>query len=200
MATLALLGGSLLGGLFGDKKKSSQKIDQTSSPFFSPEFSGLKDKLIANAMRTLGGSGGYNAAHNITNANLNNISMAGDSAQKGLAARLSSMGIRGQAAAMPQANLAGSVFGQHVGALNQEPILGRQFNQEDFQQAMAALGLGRGTHTTGTTTGTETGGGGIGGGLNDLGGMIGFLASNGMLNFGGVKKPGITGGGGGGAW
>lgn len=180
---------SFVSGLFGNKRKQTQQINQrsTSTPTFGAEFSGLKDRVIAQAMRQLGGSGGFNAARNITNQRLNATSMAGAAAQKGLAARLSSQGIRGMAAGIPQASLASGIFSEHVGALNEEPILGRQFGVEDLQQAMGVLGLGRGTSTTttGTTTGETTDGGGIGGGIGDLGEMIGWLASQGYLNFGG---------------
>jgi len=183
---------SFIGGLVGNKRKQTNQINQTSTstPTWGPEFSGLKDRAIAQAMRQLNGMGGFNAARNITNQRLNSTAMAGNAAQKGLSARLSAQGIRGMAAGIPQANLASGIFSEQVGAMNEEPILGRQFSMEDLQQAMGVLGMGRGTttRTTGTSTGTETSGGGIGGGLTDLGEMIGWLASQGMLNFG--KKGG----------
>lgn len=183
---------SFIGGLFGNKRQQTQQINQrsVSTPTFGPEFSGLKDRVISMAMKNLNGVGGYNAARNITNSRLNNIAMGGAAAQKGLAAKLSMQGIRGMASALPQANLASSVFGEQVGAMNDEAILGRQFSAEDLAQAMGVLGLGRGTSTTttGTTTGTGTEGGGIGGGISDLGEMIGWLSSLGAFGGGGIQK------------
>lgn len=191
MATLplwaigALGGASFLGGLFGNRQKQTQSGTSTSTPTFGPEFAGLRDRLIASSMRGLSGFGGYNLAHNITNQNLQGVNEASNAASTGLRAKLQAMGIRGQAAGVPLGALENARFGAQVGTLNQEPLLGRQFQQEDLAQALGVLGLGRGTSTTSTGTATGTMGGGLGGGLGDLGSILGYLSAQGLLGGGG---------------
>lgn len=192
---IALGAASFLGGMFG-KNKQTQRQTSTTTPTFDPAFGGLRDKLIAQAMR-LSGSGGFDAARNITNTNLQNLNDAAGAARMGLGARLAGQGIRGGAQAGALGAFENARFGAGINIQNQEPILARQFGLENMQAALGVLGLGRGQTTTGT--GTAESGGGFGAGLGDLGGMLGWLAANGMLNLGG-KKPPVPGAGGSQGW
>lgn len=195
MATAAIPIGlsalSFLGGLF--KHKQTQNQTSTTTPTFDPTMVPLKDRLVSATMRRLNGSGGYDAARNITNTNLQGVNQAAAGARAGLAARLAASGIHGGAAGAAMGGLENARFGQQVGVLNQEPLLGREFQNEDLHSAMGVLGLGRGSTTTGT--GTMTGGGGFGGGLEDMGSMLGFLYANGGLGGGKGKTGGKPRGG-----
>lgn len=198
---IALVAASFISGLIKKKSSATQTSTSTSTPSFDPAFMGLRDKLLASAQRGLSGGGGYSMAHNITNTNLQGIGNAGNAASQGLAARLSSMGIRGGAAANPLAQLQGQVFGQQVGAINQEPLLAHQFDQESLQNAFNVLGLGRGMKTTGTGASTGVNGGGVGGGLDNVAGILGLLYGQGAFGGAGAKSVGGGAGAfGGGGW
>lgn len=189
---IAMLAASFISGLFKKKQTQTTTGTNTTAPYFDPAFTGVRDKLLQQTMRGLSGGGGAALASNVTNQRLGAINTAGESAQTGLAARLAAMGIRGGAAAAPTAHLASTQFGQQVGAINQEPLLAHQFDQEGFQNALQTLGFGRGTTSTGNSTTTGLSGGGVGGGFSDLGSMLGFLYGQGLIGQGGQKPQGQT--------
>lgn len=183
---IALAAASFIGGML--KKKQTQTSTSSTTPTFDPAFVPLKDRLISATNRRLSGQGGYDAARNITNTRLQGVNTAAEGARAGLQSRLAGMGIRGSAAGAAMGGLETARFGAQVGALNEEPILGRDFQNQDLAAAMGVLGMGRGASSTGT--GTLTSGGGIGGGLDSTGAMLGFLFANGMIGGkGGGGKP-----------
>lgn len=186
--TLALLGSSFLGGILGkDKRKQTQTGTSTTTPTFDPAFMGVRDRLLRSSMRA---PGGFSLARNITNQRLQGIGSAAGSAETGLRAKLAAMGQRGPAAGFALAGLGERAFGEKVGAINDEPLLAHGFDQEQLQQLLEVLGMGRGsaTKTEGTATGES--GGGIGQGFADVGEMLGWLAANGKLG-----KKTMAGGG-----
>lgn len=181
--SLILGGASFLGGLGGDKSRQTNR--STTRSTFDPVSTRMRGRLVDMMNRRLA-TGGAGAARNVTNTRLGGIADAGRAANTGLAARLSAMGIRGPAAGAATGALSQGIFGEHVGALNDEPLLARQFNAEDFDQAFSLMSAGRGSTTEGT--GEATAGGGPFGGFADMGQMLGWLAGQGLLT-GGGKTP-----------
>lgn len=189
--SLILSGASFLGGLGRDR--TQQNTRSTTRNTFDPQSSRLRNRLVMDMNRRLTGRGAYDAAHAVTNDRLGNVAMAGRASQQGLAARLAASGIRGPAAGAAQGALSTGIFGEHVGVLNQEQPMAREFQHEDFNDAMDLVNQGRGSETTGTGT-AQGPGGGVGGGFADMGQMLGWLASQGLLS--GARRPGASSSGG----
>lgn len=190
----AVIGGgaSLLGGLLSGRKKartqeSTFQQTGTTTPFFGPEFEELKQEQLNQILARLRQStdlSGFKAE------GLSNINRQAQFSQQALENRLSSQGLLGSpVAGTAMANLELGRGGEQVRFLNQIPLLQREMQGQDLSQALALLGMGRGT--TQTSSGTSTGvvpGSGAGGGFQDLGLIIGLLSATGA--FGGKKPPG----------
>jgi hypothetical protein len=199
-----LLGaGSLLGGILGSRQRQRQTTTGTTSgtstttPTFTPEVSPLINPLVQASLRRLRNPAslpfGYEAG------GIDTINRGYDAARLATQNRLTAAGIGGgeaEAAALGGLDLGRA--GEIVGFQNQLPLIARDLQNQDLAQALAIAGIGRGqsTTSTGTTTGEattgQTGGllGGLGAGFTDLASLLGFLYGQGAFGRGGGAARG----------
>lgn len=168
VAPLIMAGGSLLGGLLGNRKQT-----QTTTPTMDPAYSGLQSQLlsmITNRLRQ-GSSlpAGYEAGQ-IGQIN-NTFARAG----QGLQNRLTAAGLANSpVAGAGLANMDAARAGQIVQMQQKLPLMERDMQSQDLGMAQALMGMGRGTQTT-------QGGNMLGGGITSLTDMLAYLYGKGAL-------------------
>lgn len=200
MATAALpwiLGGaSFLGGLFGKPQSSSTSSRSSTSgsnvttPTWDPSMSplmGLTNRLVMERMR----NGGADIT-NLTNTRLSGINQLFNNIGQSQKSRLAASGMMNAGANNPLVASAGINLEQARGGemakiLAEEPLLKDQLDRQGLDQAMALLGLTRGSTSNFTSNQTSSSntrgssGGGLGGGLEGLGGILGWLYGMGKI-------------------
>jgi hypothetical protein len=188
-----LLGGALIGGAIkggkGQKQTSEQKSTSTTTPTINPAFQGMQGLLMQNLMGRIGQRSSLGpgfAANRISNTNQVYKNL-GQNQQN----RMASAGLVGSPVAEAGARtLDIARGGDIVQGLNEIPLLE---NQQDMQNLDAAtrfmnLGMGSTTNSSGSGMQQQPGSmlGAVGGGLGDMGALLGFLFGQGAL---GGKKP-----------
>lgn len=200
LAPLAIgAGGSLLNHLLGGNKQQQRTSQNThttgtntSMPTFDPRFQPLLSQMLARQAQQF--SRGSSLPQGwMTNAT-EQVNAANQGARTNLEASLAARGLgTSPVAAAAIGGLEQARQGQ-IGDLGvQSQLLERQFGQEDFQNAMNLMGLGRGVTSTidQRTTGTGTGTQGAGSPLGDIGGLLGYLYASGAF---GKQQSGGGGG------
>ena len=172
---------SLLGGIFGNKKKT-----QTSSTVqtLDPAFQGIQGLLMKQIMARLTNPSklptGYEAGA-ISGIN-NTYGLAQQSLDNRMTARgLGTSPIAGAGETNMQLGRAGEISRMQAGL----PLIERQLQDQDLAAAQALLGLGRGQTTTQTMPGNM-----LGGGAQSLSSMLAFLYGSGAF---GAKPAAATG-------
>lgn len=179
--SIGLLGASLLGGIFGNRKKTQTS---TTTPTMAPEYGPLQSVLINNAMSRLSSPSSLPAGYETGGTKAINDTF--DVGQQSLENTLSARGLsRSPVAATPLSRLQGSRLSSIAQFRNNIPVLNRQMQNEDMGFASNLLSMGRGTTSTGTTPSNM-----VGGGISDVASMLGFLYGGGRLG----QQPGQQGG------
>lgn len=177
----AIAAASALGGWLGNKNKSTQ----TSQSTLDPALGGLQGQLLRLLQSRLSGSGGLDIA-GLTNRRIAGVNQAYRGASTALQNKLRAAGLgTSNVAGGAEAGLEEARAGQIGGLIAEEPLIQQQQQTDAISQAMGLLGQGRGS--TSTLTGQQ--GGGLGGGLQDIGGILGFLYGSGAIG-GGKPKLG----------
>lgn len=170
---------SLLGGIFGNKKRTQPS---STVPTLDPAFGGLQGLLMKQIMARLTNPSklptGYEAGA-ISGIN-NTYGLAQQSLDNRLTARgLGTSPIAGAGETNMQLGRAGEISRMQAGL----PLIERQLQDQDLVSAQRLLGLGRGQTTTQTTPSNM-----VAGGLGSLSSMLAFLYGNGA--FGGGTAAG----------
>lgn len=189
----AILGAAgLVGGaLKGKGGKTTTTTSSTTTPTFDPAASPMRDMLLKTIMGRIGSRSSFGAglrSNAITNAN-QVFSNIGQAAQD----RRNSLGLTGSPVeAAGRLNLDIARGGAITQRLNEIPLLEEQNDQANLGMASNLLSLFRGQKTTGTSTGQQDNGlaGMVGGGLEGLGGILGFLYGTGRIGGGGRRPTG----------
>lgn len=156
-------GGKLLESFLGSGSSSSTSQQSgstsgTSMPMFDPRFAPLLNSLLGRTQAQLNRGTSLPAGFATDLAENVNASFGGarTNLENSLTARgLASSPVAGTALQGLEVSRGGAL----ADALNQIPLLERQFGQEDVNNALRILGLGQGTTTTGTfsSRGSSTG-------------------------------------------
>lgn len=204
----AILGGAsfLKGAMGGNRNQSNSRSSSTSSgtststPTMAAEYSPMMQALISmNTQRLMKPS---SLPDSYEQAGIRNINNTYDLAEGGLKNRLAAQG-------MSRSGMAGSGLGRLSGGRASDivqfqgtiPMLNRQLQDQDMQNAMQLAQFGRGQTTTGTQTGSQnyTGSsgqpGGLTGGTGSLIDALGWMYGAGMLGGGGGSAPTMNNGG-----
>lgn len=202
--SLALLGASALGGIFGNKKKTQEQFSQGntytetgSQPDYDPKNLIFRDRLINE---TLGDLESNSDLSGYTASGLSQINTASNQRQQALKNALAS---RGQSYSPVSVTAPFAVesarYGDSANFLNSIPLLQRQLRQQSLQTALdyqSRLPVGqRGTQAQSQMqkgTGSQSGNP-IAGGLGGFADTLGFLY--GMGAFSNKNKPGQAGSG-----
>lgn len=170
---LLLGGASFAGGLMGGGRK---KVTSTTTPHLDPAFAGLQNIILPNIINRLQRPSAL--PEGLAERNTADINKVYQGAETGLENQLSARGlntspIAGNAFRTLQSNRAGDISRMRQSL----PILEEDMRRQDLMDALAALGLGRGSRTV-----EEGGGGGkLGGGVSSLATMLGFLYGTGAF-------------------
>lgn len=216
----ALIAGvsALAGGLGNKDKKvttttdsnTTSNLDQSTAPVYDPLQIDMKNELYNQYMARLGSGGAE--ADAITRGSIYNINQNYDLAGKTAEnfARARGLG-RTTLGSVPAASVFAGRAGAVAGAQNNNPLLRRQFDQENlgnFASFFSRLPVG--SHTTGTNTSHTTGknvqttpGSPWGGALGSLAGTVAGLFGAGAFGGGGGQpsyRNGVSGGDGQGVW
>lgn len=184
------LGASLLGSLLGKKKPQTTTTTGTSTttPSFDPAVSPLLGPLVQAGLSRLRNRGGLPAGYE--SSGIGAINQTFDTIGQGLTNKLVGSGQiaaggNNAAQAVLRGNLEGARGGSIANFLTNLPNVARDFENQDMAQALAILGLGRGSTTQSTGTSTTPGQStmeALGAGFGDFGSILGFLASQGAFN------------------
>lgn len=178
---IALAGVSAISGALGSRNRNNQAGSTT--PTFDPRFSPLRDILLRNTIRGLNQGSALPAGYR--SAGISNINSTAAGGAAALNANLTSRGLGTSNAAIPA--LAQNDVNRQA-SINQFenvtiPDEENRRRQDQINQAMGLLGMGRGSSST--MTGESGSEGGISGGLDGIAEMLGFLMAN--------RRPGQPG-------
>lgn len=203
------------GGGSSSSSTSTTNYNKSITPFILPEYAGLMGELRKQMETRLRGNG---LPEGFEEYGLRQISDTYRGGEQAVTNQLIGRGLLGspaEATAFAQ-QFALPRLGEMSGFRANLPLQERQFKNEDWgmiQALLDAFGKGqneRGSSTTNTSSSSSSGGGGGGGGqiqpglnlgqrqpgiMDNLVGLVGFLAGQGL--FGGKSKPGVNVSGGG---
>lgn len=169
-----MMAASYFAGKRGKKSSTTSTSDTSMTPTMAPEYKGIQSALLPMIQNKLANP--YQLPKGYEQAGIRGINRTYDMAGQGLNNRMTARGLGGSAiAGAGESALAGGRASDIVQYQSQLPILQRQFQTEDMQQAMQAMQIGRGMNSTGRSTGTGLEGGGIGGGVNSMALMLQYL-------------------------
>jgi hypothetical protein len=182
LAAIGLPLAGMIGGALAGRSRTDRQTS-TTTPSFDPAFLPLRDRLISDVMGRLRNP--EQLSKLVENQRLQSTNQVFDTGMQGLMARLAERGLKGPIEGAGIANMETGRMGALAGVLGETPLINRQFQQEDFSNALRTMGMGVGS----TTTGTMTSGGNVAGGaFGGLGSMLGWMMGNGA--FGGGASPG----------
>lgn len=175
---------SAIGGALSNRKKQQTS---TTTPTLDPAFGPLQTSIIDRAMQRFqqpsalppgfasGGIKTINDTFNTGRQSLENV----------LSARgLGTSPVAGSALTQHETGRIGEISGFRRNL----PLLERDLQNQDMEQAMRLIGQGRGLNTTATTPGNM-----VGGGISDMATMLGFLYGQGAFGRGQGAPVSATG-------
>ncbi len=184
---LAMMAASAISGALANRNKNQQT--STTMPQIDPKFQGLQNMIMPSIMNRLQQPSALPAGFQETGTEAINDTFKG--ASMNLDNQLRNRGLsRSPIAGRAVGNLESKRFSDINKFKTQLPMMERDLQNQDLQQAMQLLAMGRSGGSI--TTNTSAGPGALNGGISGMAQMLGFLYGSGA--FGATGGVGASGG------